>query len=105
MLYRIYSKYTVYQGTITLTQADLPRFAPGQKLPDVQLGQVGQQRVMVQHRNQRLGHPTHNMATFDFKDSDPDARIKTSITKKSFSHDTKNATAQLKQTTSTTIST
>ena len=60
---------------------------------------------MVQHRNQRMGHPTHNMATFDFKDSDPDARIKTSITKKTFSHDAKNGTAQLKQTNSTTITT
>ena len=78
-------------GTIELTQSDLPRLAPGTKLvpqqrPISQTGQHSQDRVLVATHatmtQQTLQHA--NMATFDFKDSDPEARIKTSITKKNF---------------------
>jgi hypothetical protein len=79
----IYFNY-FYQGTITLSQNDLPRFAPGQKIPNVSISQInhqGNQRMLhVQHnRNHTVNR---NMATFDFKDNDNDTRIKTSITTK-----------------------
>ena len=69
----------IFLGTITLSQPDLPRFAPGQKPPEPQKssqpGASSSQRQITQMPGSRPNSVTQakakpsNMGTYDFKDS------------------------------------
>ena len=73
------SSFFIFLGTITLSQPDLPRFAPGQKPPEPQKssqpGASSSQRQITQMPGSRPNPVTQakakpsNMGTYDFKDS------------------------------------